>query len=72
MNRATIERLLAQAQQTQAQVEKHFGTDGARKNPVWRNANAQRRQLVRRLNAVASLETRDSSLKAKKAESVAE
>lgn len=68
MNRATIERLLTQAQQTQQQVESSMGTDGARQNPVWRNANAQRRQLVRRLNAVAAVEQRDAAIKAAKSD----
>lgn len=66
MNRNTIERLLAKAQQTQQQVEAKVGAENARKDPVWRNANANRRQLVRRLNAVSAVEKLDTDLKSRK------
>ncbi len=65
MNHATIERLLEQAKQTQLQVEAELG-GAARKNAQWRNADANRRQLVRRLNAVKAVQAIDTGLKAKK------
>ena len=66
MNRATIERLLEQAKQTQQQVEQALGGSAARSNAQWRTADADRRQLVRRLNAVKAVEQLDTDLKARK------
>ncbi|MCA9089408.1 MAG: hypothetical protein KDA90_12340 [Planctomycetaceae bacterium] len=65
MNHATIERLLEQAKQTQQQLESQLG-GAARKNAQWRTVDADRRQLVRRLNAVKAVEAIDAGLKANK------
>jgi hypothetical protein len=72
MKRATIERLLSQAQAAQAAVEQRLGQATASRDPVWRSADAQRRQLVRRLRAVTEVERIDAELKARKAEAAAE
>ncbi|MCB9950515.1 MAG: hypothetical protein H6824_06000 [Planctomycetaceae bacterium] len=66
MKRATIETLLTKAQELQSAVEQHVGAENAASHPQWKNANAKRRQLVRRLASVTAKEELEAELVARR------
>jgi hypothetical protein len=75
MDRARIERQLKLAEQKLADWEKKLDSDGVdaaarKKNPKWRNLDADLRALKRRLGAVAAVEEREAAAEERRGEPV--
>ncbi len=73
MDRERIERQLKQAENELAAWEKELDSrkvaaEERKKNTKWRHLDADRRALVRRINAVKAVEAREADALARKAE----